>query len=462
MREAPVSAIKVMRILKIVPGSGGGFLCENCLRDQALIAELRWAGHDLCLVPLYLPLAGTPEGERVAVPVFYGAVRVYLEHRFAFLRRMPARFRGYLDSKRLLRAVARRPGTRSGPVLADLTLSVLRGENGGQAAELDRLCEWLKGQPEPDVIHLSNLLLIGLARRLRALFNAPVLCSIQDEDGWIDSAPGLLATRSWAEIRARSPDIAGFIASSHYYAAKMVRRLGLPPRSVRVVHPGLDPGAIAVVPRDALRPIWGVLVDEAGRGHIDRVVDALIAARNRYPECAALRLRVAGVRPPHASQAASEPWRARLEQAGCAATVEWLPEFSRQGDRLRFLESATVLTVLHGQMPAFDLSLLEAMSSGAALVLPRDGANPEILAMAEGGLLYDQDSPEALAATLAQALREAPRLVQAGRRGVEHGFSVGRMARETLDVYRAVLQSERPLQPRPRPAPAETRPRSIP
>ena len=47
-----------MRILKIIPGSGDGFLCENCLRDQALVAELRWAGHDVLLVPLYLPIAG--------------------------------------------------------------------------------------------------------------------------------------------------------------------------------------------------------------------------------------------------------------------------------------------------------------------------------------------------------------------------------------------------------------------
>ncbi|MFA6633199.1 MAG: glycosyl transferase, partial [Kiritimatiellia bacterium] len=66
-----------MRILSILPGSGGAFYCQNCLRDMALAEALRRRGHDVTLMPLYLPAtaqAAAPD----AVPVFYGAVSLYL------------------------------------------------------------------------------------------------------------------------------------------------------------------------------------------------------------------------------------------------------------------------------------------------------------------------------------------------------------------------------------------------
>ena len=51
--------------------------------------------------------------------------------------------------------------------LGELTLSMLRGEQGYQARELDELIAWLKTQPKTDVICLSNALLIGMARKLK-------------------------------------------------------------------------------------------------------------------------------------------------------------------------------------------------------------------------------------------------------------------------------------------------------
>jgi chorismate-pyruvate lyase len=45
-----------MRIIQLTPGTGS-FYCGTCLRDNALVAELRRQGHDALLVPLYLPPA---------------------------------------------------------------------------------------------------------------------------------------------------------------------------------------------------------------------------------------------------------------------------------------------------------------------------------------------------------------------------------------------------------------------
>jgi hypothetical protein len=62
-----------MRILSILPGSGGSFYCQNCLRDTALAEALRARGHSVTLMPLYLPATASMSAPD-EVPVFYGAV----------------------------------------------------------------------------------------------------------------------------------------------------------------------------------------------------------------------------------------------------------------------------------------------------------------------------------------------------------------------------------------------------
>ena len=67
-----------------------------------------------------------------------------------------------------------------------MTLSMLLGEEGLQKAELERMVAWLAEEARPDVIHLSNALLLGLVRRIKQKMNVPVVCSLQDEDVWVD------------------------------------------------------------------------------------------------------------------------------------------------------------------------------------------------------------------------------------------------------------------------------------
>ena len=45
-----------MRVAYVVPGSGGTFYCENCVRDTGAVAALRERGHDVVMIPMYLPL----------------------------------------------------------------------------------------------------------------------------------------------------------------------------------------------------------------------------------------------------------------------------------------------------------------------------------------------------------------------------------------------------------------------
>ena len=78
-----------MRIVQITPGSGDSFYCENCLRDAALVTAMRKLGHDVLMVPLYLPLQVDKSEPISNAPIFFGGVNVYLQQKSALFRKTP-------------------------------------------------------------------------------------------------------------------------------------------------------------------------------------------------------------------------------------------------------------------------------------------------------------------------------------------------------------------------------------
>src|SRR5215472_522525 len=157
-----------MRIIQLTPGTGS-FYCGTCIRDNALVVALRALGQDALMVPMYLqPTLDEASGAEGA-PLFYGGVNVYLQQKFGLFRKTPRWLDRLFDSPGMLEAAARRAGMTRASQLGDLTVSTLRGEEGRQVKELDRLVEWLASSDgRADVVCLSNILLIGLARRIKA------------------------------------------------------------------------------------------------------------------------------------------------------------------------------------------------------------------------------------------------------------------------------------------------------
>ena len=99
-----------MRIVQITPSAGDNFYCENCLRDAALARAILKLGHDVLMMPLYLPLQGQ-EGDSAGVsPIFFGGINVYLQQKSGLFRRTPRWLDHLFDSPKLLRWVARRAG----------------------------------------------------------------------------------------------------------------------------------------------------------------------------------------------------------------------------------------------------------------------------------------------------------------------------------------------------------------
>ena len=65
---------------------------------------------------------------------------------------------------------------------AQLTLSMLRGEDGNQRELLQELVQWIKSTYRPDVIHVTNALLIGVVREFKRSLQVPVTCGLHGED----------------------------------------------------------------------------------------------------------------------------------------------------------------------------------------------------------------------------------------------------------------------------------------
>src|SRR5437762_395886 len=171
--------------------------CGNCFRDNALIGALRTLGHSAVMVPLYLPLTLDEADNSAGTPLFFNGLNVYLEQKSAFFRNAPRWLHDALASPGLLKWAAGKAAKTRAADLGQITLSMLRGEEGNQARELDELIAWLRKQPKADVFCLSNALLLGLVRELKKELGVPIVCMLQGEDTFLDALPEVERTQCW-------------------------------------------------------------------------------------------------------------------------------------------------------------------------------------------------------------------------------------------------------------------------
>jgi glycosyltransferase involved in cell wall biosynthesis len=432
---------KPLKIVMIVPGSGGTFYCENCLRDTALIQALRRRGHDVVMIPMYLPFFTDEPGVAGASPVFFGGINVYLQEKCVLFRYAPAWLNRWLDAPWLLERLARRSGSTRAYGMGRMTLSMLQGMEGHHAAELERMVEWLVREGKPDVIQISTALLIGLARRLHERLGAPVVCLLQDEDTWLDALDEPFKELCWNAIRDRIKDVDGVVAVSQYYADFFAQKTGLPGGTLAVVYPGIDPAGYAdKVDRspDISRPMTiGYLSKMTESLGLGVLVEAFMLLKAK-PEFKDLRLHAMGGLVGGPDKAFVGRLKAALAAKGMLNDVEFRPELDRTS-RIGFLRSLTVLSVPAPGGVAFGTFLLESMAAGVPVVQPKCGAFPEIIEATGGGICYTPQTPAGLAGALEQVLRDPDRAAELGQRGrsaVLARFTVEHMAEKMIKAYR--------------------------
>jgi len=426
-----------MTIVQITPGAGGMY-CGNCFRDNALVAALRQQGHAVLMVPLYLPMTLDEEDQSAGTPIFFSGINVYLEQKSTLFRHAPGWLHHLLESPALLKWAAGRAARTRAEEVGDLTISMLRGEAGNQARELDELIAWLQQKPHPDVICLSNALLVGLVRKLKQELRSPVVCMLQGEDYFLDSLPQPQRDEAWKTLAERAAEADLFIAPSRYFGGLMTKRLGLPTDRVRVVFNGINLEGYSTVTNYELRvrssPVLGYFARMCPEKGLDRLVDAYILLKRRE-RTKHLKLRVGGGCGP-----SEEPFvhalRERLKTNGVLHDVEFHPNLDRQA-KLEFLRSLSVLCVPALYSEAFGLYVVEALASGVPVVQPRAASFPELIEATGGGVLYEPGDVKALADAVEGLLADPENLRalgEAGRKAVWKDFSAERMAENIVRV----------------------------
>lgn len=422
-----------MNFVQITPGAGTMY-CGNCLRDNTLVAALRQMNHTATLLPLYLPLTLDETDQSAGTPLFFSGIKVYLDQKTSFFRKAPDWLRKTLDAPSLLKWAATHAAKTRPEEVGDLTLSMLRGEDGNQARDLEELVTWLKTQPPPDVVCLSNALLLGMARRIKAEVGGRLVCMLQGEDAFLDALPDATRLAAWKTLAARAAEVDLFLAPSHYFGGLMAVRLSLPEDRVRVVPNGIQvagyqPASLAPDP-----PVLGYFARLCREKGLDVLVEAyiLLRQRNRVQH---LKLRVGGSCGP-----ADEPFvntlREKLKASGVLGDVEFSPNVDRAGKEA-FYQSLSVFSVPATYGEAFGLYVLEALASGVPVVQPRHAAFPELIEATGGGMLCEPGDPKSLADAIEELLANpivAGNMAAAGRKAVLAKYSAERMAQNLLDV----------------------------
>ena len=401
-----------MRVVHLTAGTGS-FFCGTCLRDHALVKALRRLGHDALMVPMYLPLVLDDAGSKEGTPLFFGGINVYLQQKFPLFRHTPLWLDRVFDSPALLRQAGKRAGMTNPRELGEMTLSMIKGKHGYQVKELDKLVRWLI-EEKPDVVCLSNSLLIGLARRVREELRIPVICSLQGEDAFLDSLAEPYRAQCWQLVQEHSADINRFVAPSRYYNTLMQERLRLDADKTAVIYNGMDLDGFAPADAPPQSPTVGFLARMCREKGLDLLIEAFIKVVRRVPGA---RLKIGGTQT-DADRSFVNALEGRLEQAGIANTVEFRPNLTPI-EKQQFLRELTVLSVPSRSGEAFGLFVIEALASGVPVVQPNSGAFPELIELTGGGVLHAHDDASSLADAMERLLLDPAHAAQLGRHGRE-------------------------------------------
>ncbi|MEP4078022.1 glycosyltransferase family 4 protein [Haloferula sp.] len=433
-----------MNIAILTPGTGS-YYCGACMRDNALAKSLHAAGHEVSLLPMYLPLMldddQLPQADN---PIFFGGINVFLQQKLKL--RIPGFLHKLLNNSSLLRSAAKRSHMTSARDHGEMALAMLRIEDSPFGQEMDQLINWL-AQEKPDILLLGTALQAGMIRQLRKRLDVKIICSFQGEDSFLDGLPEPFKTDCWNELTARLPEADLLISPSQFYADLMRRRLNLPTQNIEVLPNGIQPSPDAAQPPDqplstshsalgtaAKRPVVGYLARMIREKGIHHLVEAFIHLRNelKHPDA---HLHIAGAMTAGDEKLVAE-LKQQLSQAKLTDHVTWSPNISLE-EKNALLAGFTLFSVPATYPEAFGLYLIEALAAGVPVVQPDAASFQEIIATSDAGRLVPPNDPKALATAWHSLLSDPDELQsfsEKGRRAAAKFYSVEAMRDRFLDL----------------------------
>ncbi len=423
-----------MNIIQIIPGSGGSFYCGNCLRDSKYVDALRNQGHQVIKIPMYLPLF-SDEHDITDIPIFFGAISTYLKQVYPVFRKMPKWFEKLLNSKPMMKIAASMAGSTRAKGLEDMTISMLLGELGEQKQELDKMVNWIAEHCQPDIIHISNALLLGLAKRLKEKTGVPVLCSLQDENVWVDAMKPQFQQKIWDLMHTGAENVDALIAVSNFFAETMQNKMALPAEKVHTFYLGVDAEDYHFISTNEKPRNVGFISRMCHENGFDIAVDAFIKLKKRTGFEDVKFIATGGSTGDDAKFIKEQ--KRKIKENNLEDSFEIIPEFEGN-DRHDFFKKVTLISVPVRIGEAFGMYLLESMASGVPVVQPALGAFPEIIELSGGGVMYMPNSPEKLCEIWAGLLKNPEKLDELshnGYEGTKKNFNIHTHAAEIIGLY---------------------------
>jgi len=415
--------------------------CGSCLRDNAMATELIARGHDVMLLPVYTPTF-TDEPNVSRNHVVLGGISAYLEQYVPVFRKTPRWLDRLWDSKTVLSLASRRSISTNPKMLGEMTVSVLKGEDGFQSKEIFKFVDWMKDQAPPDVINLPYTLLLSLAGPLKQQLNVPILCTLQGEDLFLDNLQDPYRSQALNLIRDHLPSVDLFLSVSEYYADFMPGYLGIPREKIRVVPLGINPNGFEMRATSANGPFTvgflGRVAPEKGL-HVLAEAYSLLRKSGDLPEG---RFEVAGYMAADCKPYLEEIQN-HLKERGLFQEFRYHGVIDRAA-KIAFLRALDVMSLPATYDEPKGVSLLESMACGVPVVQPRRGAFTEIVESTGGGLLVEPDDPQSLADGILKLFKEktlAEQLSANGFKGVREHYTAAHMADKVLAAYNELIRN---------------------
>lgn len=294
-----------------------------------------------------------------------------------------------------------------------------------------------------DIVHIHSVKgsLFGiLVKRLRP--RTPVVMTVHsDPEMTISSRVSSpmkrkLLLRLYAEALRRADRV---IASSNAVKT-FILAAGVAPERVEVIFNGIDVQAtarqcLAALPLDGPDPSGSRLVGSVGR---------LTPVKNHRYLIEAMRIVVGRVKGARCLIVGDGPERPALENLARTAGLEGVVRFAGwQSDVVRYVAGLDIY-VVPSVTESFSMSILTAMACSKSVIATRVGGNPELVEDGKTGMLIPLEQPDALAGTIASLLENdalRARMGEEGRRKAEREFSLDRMVRGYVNVYRWAAKS---------------------
>ena len=430
-----------MKIVYLITGSGGSFYCGNCYRDMIYLRAIRNVpGISATAIPLYLPPDDTTIETGLDKHVFFGAISMYLREKVPFLKNMPAFFDKFLDSAPMLKMAARRSGTTNTEGLEDMTLNMIKGEKAFPEKELQRLVKYLTENGKPDIIHLSNALIIGLSRQLKKQLDVKIVCSLLNEDDWIDEMAEPYQSKAWELISEEAENVDHFITPSKYYKEFFISKTGVSGDNVHIIPLAIDTRNLSPVTKKDNYPAVGYFCRINSQNGFDKLVDAFIELKtgNIIP---GLTLHVSG-----GFTGSDKPFIAeqikKIKSYGLKSFIRIYPEF-HGNSKEEFFGNIDIMSVPVRKHDGYGLYILEANVAGIPVVQPETGAFPEIIEKTKGGITYSPDTVGELSAALLKLFNDnrlRVRLGEGGRENVLKELSLDKMSEGLSEVYNETMK----------------------